>query len=54
MSYWFSIFVNGGFALLFFNRLIKTDYSEYLPFMYYIDGLCFAMNLAAFLITITE
>lgn len=53
IGYWLSLLVNGGFALLFFNRLISTDYSEYRPFVYYFDGLCFAMNLAAFVLTIT-
>jgi hypothetical protein len=51
-SYWLSIIFNGGFALFFLNRLLNLDYDEYHPYVYYGDGICFAMNVAAFLYTI--
>jgi hypothetical protein len=51
-SFWLSIIFNGGFALFFFNRLINLDYEEHPPYVYYGDGICFAMNVAAFLYTI--
>lgn len=52
LVFWLPILVNGGFALYFFNRLIKVDYEEYLPFVYYFDGFCFSLNFAVFLVMI--